>query len=102
MIGLSKTVFICLKDYQLRNISNKLNNIFYDSDGVSYHANKVNLVSIPLASGFIYNDIVVLTENELFKLILIKNIILSLDMEQVLMIYLNLVLVIMLFIVLMV
>lgn len=67
MIGLSKTVFICLKDYQLRNISNKLNNIFYDSDGVSYHANKVNLVSIPLASGFIYNDIVVLTENELFK-----------------------------------
>lgn len=61
-----KTVLICLKKYQLRSVSKKLNMKLYETtlDNIILH--EVNLVDREFSHGFIYNDVVVLTASELF------------------------------------
>ena len=60
------TVLICLKKYQLRKIISILNMKLVESTFESIFLNDVNLIDKDLNQGFIYNNVVVLTANELF------------------------------------
>ena len=62
-----KTVLICLKKYQLKSILKKLNMSVVEADINSIYHNKVNLIEKEFNQGFIYNDLVLLTANELFN-----------------------------------
>ena len=64
----SKTVLICLKPYQLNSIKKYLNMPYVASSFSNIRENKVNLIDISLNEGFIYNNIIVLTSNELFNI----------------------------------
>lgn len=66
MLDEGKTVLICLKSHQLRNIIKILNMKLVESDFDSIELGKVNLIEKEINQGFIYNNLVVLTANELF------------------------------------
>lgn len=66
-IGSSKTVLICLKDYQLHNLEKILRNEFVYTDFSDIHLGKVNLIAKEIDEGFVYNDYVFLTSRELFN-----------------------------------
>ena len=66
-IDLKRTVIICLKKYQIRSIKKYLNMKIFDSNFDNIQLKGVNIVEGELSKGFIYNDFVVLTANELFK-----------------------------------
>ena len=61
-----KTVLICLKKFQLNSIAKKLNMLYVESEITSIKLAKVNLIEKDFNHGFIYNDFVILTANELF------------------------------------
>lgn len=61
------TVLICLKKYQLRKILSILNMKVVDTSLNNIILNNVNMIEAEFNQGFIYNDMVVLTANELFK-----------------------------------
>ncbi len=61
------TVLICLKKYQLRKILSFLNMKVVESSLDSININQVNMIDAELNQGFIYNNLIVLTANELFK-----------------------------------
>ncbi|MDO4995637.1 MAG: transcription-repair coupling factor [Bacilli bacterium] len=61
------TVLICLKKYQLRKILSILNMKVIDSTMDNISLNSVNMIESELNQGFIYENLVVLTANELFK-----------------------------------
>ncbi len=69
----NKTVLICLKKYQIRSIKKHLNMKLVDSYFDNIKLNQVNIIENELSKGFIYEDFVVLTANELFKNIEKKN-----------------------------
>ena len=69
----NKTVLICLKKYQIRSIKKHLNMKLVDSYFDNIKLNQVNIIENELTKGFIYEDFVVLTANELFKNIEKKN-----------------------------
>ena len=62
----NKTVLICLKDYQLKTLSKKLNMNYVISDFDSIVLNSVNLIVADINQGFIYDKLVVLSSSELF------------------------------------
>ncbi len=62
----NKTVLICLKDYQLKTLSKKLNMNYVISDFDNVVLNSVNLIVADINQGFIYDKLVVLSSNELF------------------------------------
>ena len=64
----NKTVVICLKDYQLKALSKKLNMNYIVSNFDNIVLNAVNLVNADINQGFIYNNFVVLSSNELFTI----------------------------------
>ena len=66
-ISNNKTVLICLKKYQIRSIRKHLNMKLVDSSFDSVKLNQVNIIEKELSKGFIYEDFVVLTANEVFK-----------------------------------
>ncbi len=61
-----KTVLICLKKYQLRAVSKKLNMHFVESTLDSIVLNEVNLIEKEFNRGYIYENFVLLTAYELF------------------------------------
>ena len=61
------TVLICLKKYQLRKILSILNMKVVGTSLNNIILNNVNMIEAEFNQGFIYNDMVVLTANELFK-----------------------------------
>ena len=61
-----KTVLICLKQHQLRNIIKVLNMKVVESTFDDIKLGMVNLIDKEINQGFIYNDFVVLSANELF------------------------------------
>ncbi len=69
----NKTVLICLKKYQIRSIKKHLNMKLVDSYFDNIKLNQVNIIENELSKGFIYEEFVVLTANELFKNIEKKN-----------------------------
>ena len=66
-ISNNKTIIICLKKYQIRSILKHLNMKLNETDCDHIKLGEVNIVEQELNQGFIYQDIVVLTANELFK-----------------------------------
>ena len=61
-----KTIVIMLKDYQIRTITKKLNNSYVKTDIEHIHENKLNIIESSFDEGFIYNDLIAITSNELF------------------------------------
>ena len=61
-----KTVLICLKQHQLRNIVKILNMKVVESSFDNIQIGMVNLIDKEVNQGFIYNDLVVLSACELF------------------------------------
>jgi len=61
-----KTIIICLKKYQLKSISKKLNMSFIETTFDSIYPGKVNLVEGEFNQGFVYGNVIFLTANELF------------------------------------
>ena len=72
-INENKTVLICLKKYQIRSIKKHLDMKSVDSSFDNIKLGQVNIVENEMTKGFIYNDFVVLTANELFKIAEKKN-----------------------------
>lgn len=61
-----KTVVLCLKKYQIFSVMKFLNMKVVETDFDYIIPNEVNLVSTPLKAGFVYQNYVFLTANELF------------------------------------
>ena len=61
-----KTVVLCLKKYQIFSVMKFLNMKVVETDFNHIIPNEVNLVSTPLKAGFVYQNYVFLTANELF------------------------------------
>lgn len=61
-----KTVVLCLKKYQIFSVMKFLNMKVVETDFDHIIPNEVNLVSTPLKAGFVYQNYVFLTTNELF------------------------------------
>ena len=62
-----KTVLICLKKYQIRSVLKHLTMKVVESSFDSIRLGEVNIVENELNQGFIYDNFVVLTSNELFQ-----------------------------------
>jgi len=60
------TVLICLKKYQLKSVLKMLNMQVVESDFTNISLGKVNLIECDINEGYIYNNFVVLSANELF------------------------------------
>ena len=60
------TVILCVKKYQFRSLYKFLNMKVYETDFSHIHEKSVNLVDCGLNQGFIYQNTVVITGNELF------------------------------------
>ena len=65
-ISNDKTVVLCLKKYQVFSAMKFLNMKVVESDLSNIQLHQVNVVASPLSSGFIYQNFVFLTANELF------------------------------------
>ncbi|MBS5719676.1 MAG: DEAD/DEAH box helicase [Clostridium sp.] len=63
----NKTVIICLKEYQIKNIIKILNMKFVETTIDNIFLNKVNIVNFDMTEGFIYSDYVFLSQREIFK-----------------------------------
>lgn len=61
-----KTVVLCLKKYQIFSVMKFLNMKVVETDFDHIIPDEVNLVSTPLKAGFVYQNYVFLTANELF------------------------------------
>ena len=63
-----KTIIICLKDYQIKSILKKLKMKLYETTLDNIKENCINIVNLPITEGFIYNNYIVISANELFKI----------------------------------
>ncbi len=61
-----KTVIICLEKNRIKNLVKRLKYKIYETDENNIKLHEINIIDKPLSEGFIYNDFVILTENELF------------------------------------
>ena len=66
-IASKKTVIICLKPNQIRNVIKILDMKFIETDFDNISINCVNIVPFNMTEGFIDNDYVFLTQKELFR-----------------------------------
>ena len=62
-----KTIIIALKEHQAMNFVKYLEVNYIFTDVTKIVEGKINIVKIPLNEGFIYKDIIVLTNKELFN-----------------------------------
>ena len=61
------TIVICSKKYKLRKILSILKMKVFETDLSNIHSNSVNLVDSPINGGFIFDNVVLLTDKELFR-----------------------------------
>ncbi len=64
---LNKTIILCLKKYQINNLTKYLNCAYVITDMSNIISNRVNIIEKNMTEGFEYNNYIILTENELFK-----------------------------------
>ena len=64
----NKTVIICVQKYHIKSLFKFLNMKVYETNFDSIYLNSVNIIDSSLSEGFIYNDFIVLTANELFNI----------------------------------
>ena len=62
-----KTIVICLKDYQIKSFLKFIDIDYVKATLDNLMLGKLNIINLPLSSGFIYSDYIFLTENELFN-----------------------------------
>ena len=62
----NRTVIICLDKSRIKKIIRKINCKIYETTEQDIKLNQINIIAKPLSEGFIYEDFVILTENELF------------------------------------
>ena len=67
-LNTSKTVIICLKKHQIKNIAKIFNNNVVYSDFNNISLNSINFIEKDINEGFIYNNFVVISSNELFNI----------------------------------
>ena len=63
-----KTVIICVKKYQFKNLYKYLNMKIVETTMEEINNNCVNLVDLEISNGFIYNNLIVLSSSELFNI----------------------------------
>lgn len=64
---LGKTIIIALKDFQIKSFTKYLTEQYLITTPSSIISNRINIIRKSLNKGFIYNDIILLTETELFN-----------------------------------
>ena len=62
----NKTIVICLKDYQIRNIVKKIKFNYKITTFNKIYKNEVNIIDSSFDEGFIYDDLIFITASELF------------------------------------
>ncbi len=62
-----KTIVICLKDYQIKSFLKFIDIDYVKATLDNLMLGKLNIINLPLSSGFIYSDYIFLTEKELFN-----------------------------------
>ncbi len=65
-IYLGKTIVIALKDYQIKSFSKFIEHNYIITTYKKIIDNQVNIIDMPLNKGFMYKNLIVLTEAELF------------------------------------
>ena len=65
----NKTVIICLKSYQIKTFSSYLNCNYVITNENEILENSVNIIDKSISEGFEYKNYIILSENELFKVV---------------------------------
>ena len=66
-IYMGRTIILALKDFQIKSITKYLNEPYIVTNITNIIDNKVNIINMELNKGFIYKNIVLLTETDLFN-----------------------------------
>ena len=61
------TIIIALKDFQIKSFSKYIKEQYLITNPTNIMKNRVNVIKLELNKGFVYDDIILLTENELFN-----------------------------------
>lgn len=64
---LNKKIWICLKKHQIRPFTKELDVPYVLTDENSYIANHVNIIEKTIGKGFLFGDLVVLSDSDLFR-----------------------------------
>ena len=64
----NKTIIACLKEYQIKSLSKNLKTPYVVTNCNEIIPHQVNLIPFELEDGFIYQDIVVITDKDLFDI----------------------------------
>ena len=67
-----KTIILTLKDYQIKSFTKRVNFKYLITDVNNIIKNEVNIVPYELETGFIYNDIILITDKDLFNITMQK------------------------------
>ena len=62
-----KTIIIALKEFQIKSFTRYLKEKYLLTTPVNIIKNRINIINLELNKGFIYEDIILLTETELFN-----------------------------------
>lgn len=66
-ISKGKTIVIALKKFQINSFIKYLNEQYILTTPINILKNRINIIQLELNKGFIYNDLILLTETELFN-----------------------------------
>jgi transcription-repair coupling factor (superfamily II helicase) len=66
-ISKNKTIVIAIKEFQIKSFTKYINMPYLITTPFNIIKNKINIINLELNKGFIYNDLIVLTETELFS-----------------------------------
>ena len=64
----NKTIVVCLKKYQIKSFSKHIDLNYVITDIEHIFANKINIIELELEDGFIYNDVIIITDKDLFDI----------------------------------
>lgn len=62
-----KTIVVALKEYQIKSFTKYLEEQYFLTNPTNILENKINIINLELNKGFAYNNLIVLTETELFN-----------------------------------
>ena len=66
-ISKGKTIIIAIKEFQIKSFTKYLNQPYLLTTPLNLIKNRINIINLELNKGFVYNDIILLTETELFN-----------------------------------
>jgi len=62
-----KTIVVALKEYQIKSFTKYLDEQYFLTNAGNILENKINIINLELNKGFSYNNLILLTETELFN-----------------------------------